>query len=339
MMSTYHTKIEFNSKTRKVWDKATAAYKEVEFFRLEMIDDYNHKMDGIDLQDQLRWYYRTDGKHMWRSQRWTWAMYRWVINTRVVQAYLLHVLLTKKAQELWDAELSAKIDKEMKGPASKRRRELWTQRSRKEAEKVAKEAMPKPRPKPLTHKAFRLDVMYGLFGKPECCALAGRRKSGRPSKKRPIDDLVSHSSYHKGILSSPDREEKRQRNYCYSSTKKGTLDKTTKRLYSKSRLNAGEGLPQNRFTITPGLDTHAAWDFEDANQNRATRGVRKKHGSTCQICRCVGPVWDGRYRGGTKKPRQAKITCSCIQCPKAYCSLYCFNLWHRGQEMPEATVA
>ena len=75
-----------------------------------MIDDYNLKMDGIDLQDQLRWYYRTDGKHMWRSQRWTWAMYRWVINTRVVQAYLLHVLLTKKAQELWDAELSAKID-------------------------------------------------------------------------------------------------------------------------------------------------------------------------------------------------------------------------------------
>ena len=94
-MSTYHTKIEFNSKTRKVWDKATADYKEVEFFRLEMIDDYNHKMDGIDLQDQLRWYYRPDGKHMWRSQRWTWAMYRWVINTRVVQAYLLHVLLTK----------------------------------------------------------------------------------------------------------------------------------------------------------------------------------------------------------------------------------------------------
>ena len=293
-------------------------------------------MDGIDLQDQLRWYYRTDGKHMWRSQRWTWAMYRWVINTSVVQAYLLHVLLTKKAQKLWDAELSAKIDKEMKGPASKRRRELWTQPSRKEAEKVAKEAMPEPRPKPLTHKAFRLDVMYGLFGKPECCALARRRTSGRPKRSR--DDPVSANK--QGILSSPEREIKRQRRHCFSFKKKGTLvGKKEENFYPFKRLRAGEGLPQDRFSLTPNLRTHAAWDFGDPNQSRTTLGENVQNCHRCQICRAVGPMWKGRFRGGTKRPRRAKITCCSKQCPKAYCSLACFNLWHRNHEMPEATVA
>ena len=43
-------------------------------------------------------------------------------------------MLRTTAQELWDAELSAKIDKEMKGPASKRRRESESQHTVHEVE-------------------------------------------------------------------------------------------------------------------------------------------------------------------------------------------------------------
>ena len=36
--------------------------------RLLLIDLYNQFMDGVDLKDQLSWYYRFCGKRMWRAQ-------------------------------------------------------------------------------------------------------------------------------------------------------------------------------------------------------------------------------------------------------------------------------
>ena len=38
--------------------------------RLLLIDLYNQFMDGVDLKDQLCWYYRFCGKRMWRTQVW-----------------------------------------------------------------------------------------------------------------------------------------------------------------------------------------------------------------------------------------------------------------------------
>ena len=59
-------------------------------------------MDGVDLHDQLRWYYRFDGKKMWRSRKCTWSMFMWVLVTAVVQGYICHLMLVRKARVKFD---------------------------------------------------------------------------------------------------------------------------------------------------------------------------------------------------------------------------------------------
>ena len=76
MMSTAHNQVGFTLKKRKVWDYEVKMYKEIEYFRLVIVDEYNHRMDGVDLQDQLRWYYRVDGKRMWRWRKWKCSIQR-----------------------------------------------------------------------------------------------------------------------------------------------------------------------------------------------------------------------------------------------------------------------
>ena len=39
-----------------------------QYKRLKLIHEYNMFMDGVYLQDQLRWYYRFDSKKVWRSR-------------------------------------------------------------------------------------------------------------------------------------------------------------------------------------------------------------------------------------------------------------------------------
>ena len=58
-----------------------------------------------------------------------------------------------------------------------------------------------------------------------------------------------------------------------------------------------------------------------------------------EICSAVGAIWHGEYRGGTLEPRRALVMCSGPRCPRAYCSLACYNLWHRNQEMPDIGAA
>ena len=101
---------------------------------------------------------------------------------------------------------------------------------------------------------------------------------------------------------------------------------------------AWDFFPKERFDQINDLHTHAAWDFVNKNSVRgAGIGGRTRH--RCQICSAVGAIWHGEYRGGTLEPRRALVMCSGPRCPRAYCSLACYNLWHRNQEMPDTGAA
>jgi hypothetical protein len=88
-------------------------------------------------------------------------------------------------------------------------------------------------------------------------------------------------------------------------------------------------LDPNRFRLIKNLHRHPAWDFQDKKKG----GVRQQD-HRCQVCRAIGPIWHGKYRGGSVRPGRAKIMCGCEQCPAGFCSMACFNKWHYDNEMP-----
>ncbi len=54
----------------------------------------------------------------------------------------------------------------------------------------------------------------------------------------------------------------------------------------------------------------------------------RKVETQCGVCRALGKP----YRGGTAKPRVAKLVCPHEDCYDGYCSLECWNLWHHKKE-------
>ncbi|KAK3283967.1 hypothetical protein CYMTET_8357 [Cymbomonas tetramitiformis] len=77
------------TKNRKVWDASAQSLKEIDFERLNIANDYNHNMNGVDIADQLRDHYRFDGPWM-RQRKWWWALFLWGLGVAVVNAYLLY---------------------------------------------------------------------------------------------------------------------------------------------------------------------------------------------------------------------------------------------------------
>ena len=99
-MSTAHTDSDWIVKERRWFSNGQESLRP--FRRLHLIHLYNQFMDGVDLQDQLRWYYRFCGKRMWRNLKWTWSIFMWVLNTAIVQAYISHVILFRDAVSQWE---------------------------------------------------------------------------------------------------------------------------------------------------------------------------------------------------------------------------------------------
>jgi len=237
----------------------------------------------------------------------------------------------RNEQEKWDAQVEAERQKLLKGPSSSRRKKKENLKPLTPAEALAaaraeiKKKLGK-RPCPLSHKQFRLDIVYGLLGHPELGQHKGRRKAGRPAKER--------VETRKRVMTTPDRNARRSDAQRFSTASKRRRPNPPRgkahayNKYTKVRLDCG--LDPNRFILIKNLNRHPAWDFQDKKKG-SVRQTRNR----CQVCRAMGKEWHKKYRGGTKEPPCAKFTCPCDQCPGGFCSMACFNIWHYDEEMPK----
>ncbi|KAK3269570.1 hypothetical protein CYMTET_21993 [Cymbomonas tetramitiformis] len=89
LMSSAHTQVREVVKSRKIWDSAQGKSTDLEFKRLNVIDDYNFCMNGVDLCDQIRNQYRTDGPWM-RQRKWWWSIFLWALEVGKGNAFLLY---------------------------------------------------------------------------------------------------------------------------------------------------------------------------------------------------------------------------------------------------------
>ncbi|KAK3283886.1 hypothetical protein CYMTET_8436 [Cymbomonas tetramitiformis] len=96
-MSTHHSCVKEIVKTRKIWDVNESRKVDLEFKRLNAIDDYNHHMNGLDICDQLRNQYRMDG--IWqRELKWWHPIFKWAIEVGWGNAYLCYQKVCKRAK-------------------------------------------------------------------------------------------------------------------------------------------------------------------------------------------------------------------------------------------------
>ena len=90
MMSTGMPQISWVKVTKKIWSTVAGKYKEVPFYRLNIVNEYNLKMGRTDLGDQLRGSYRYD--HWLRNRKWWWSIFFWTFGMLHTNSYILFCL-------------------------------------------------------------------------------------------------------------------------------------------------------------------------------------------------------------------------------------------------------
>jgi len=81
--------IQWVRKQRLVFNPDTGSMETMRFLRLNINNDYNFGMGGVDIADQLRNYYRMD--HWLRMTKWWWSIFLWGMGVQMVNAYILYV--------------------------------------------------------------------------------------------------------------------------------------------------------------------------------------------------------------------------------------------------------
>ena len=81
--------ITWTKKERQVYDPQKQQTFKLPFYRLNIIDFYNHNMGNVDLADQLRNHYRYDS--VWhRNRKWWWAIWWWGFQLLLTNSYVLY---------------------------------------------------------------------------------------------------------------------------------------------------------------------------------------------------------------------------------------------------------
>ena len=73
--------------TKKIWNTITGKYKEVPFYWLNIVHEYNMKMGRTDLGDQLQGSYRYD--HWLRNRKLWWSIFFWTFGMLHTNSYIL----------------------------------------------------------------------------------------------------------------------------------------------------------------------------------------------------------------------------------------------------------
>ena len=100
MLSNACENISWVKKERDVFDSTKNKKFKLPFYRLNLIDFYNHNMGNVDLADQLRNHYRYDA--LWhRNRKWWWAIWWWGFQVLLTNSYVLyqkyHLMIDSKA--------------------------------------------------------------------------------------------------------------------------------------------------------------------------------------------------------------------------------------------------
>jgi hypothetical protein len=97
-LSTCVQYLRWIEKGKKVYDPSEGRSIMMHFLRPKIIDDYNTRMNGVDIADQLRNQYRVD--RWMRKRKWWWSIWWWGIQVLLVNSYLLyktaHLIVWKK---------------------------------------------------------------------------------------------------------------------------------------------------------------------------------------------------------------------------------------------------
>jgi len=82
------TSIKWIEKTRSVWNQEEKEMVDINFLRVNLIDDYNNKMNAVDISDQLRNNYRMT---LWlRHRKWWWSIYMYGMGVLLTNAYKVY---------------------------------------------------------------------------------------------------------------------------------------------------------------------------------------------------------------------------------------------------------
>ena len=91
LITSANTDIKWVVKNKKIWDKNKKHYEQVQFMRLNLIDDYNLGIGGVDIADQLRLQYFIE---RWMRQRnWWWDIFLWTIGVANTNTYVCYTTL------------------------------------------------------------------------------------------------------------------------------------------------------------------------------------------------------------------------------------------------------
>ena len=77
--------IYWEENKREVFDRSTGKMKSMKFYRLNVNNDYNFGMGGVDIADQIRGSYRFD--HWLRRYKWWHSVFWWGVQVLMVNSY------------------------------------------------------------------------------------------------------------------------------------------------------------------------------------------------------------------------------------------------------------
>ena len=87
-MTNVWTDIRWIQKHRDFWSSSLQRMINIPYYRLNLIDIYNHNMNNVDISDQLRVVYQWG--HWTRKRKWWWSIMFWEMQVMTTNTYVAY---------------------------------------------------------------------------------------------------------------------------------------------------------------------------------------------------------------------------------------------------------